>query len=129
MKKEDLRIGNLVYDSVRNKEVQIQLKHFRELYISEKMFFERYKAIELTEEKLLSFGFDKDEYQAEEYGESIGNLYKLNNFLVCKKEDAFYNYIEIDGDNYYSFCSTELTFAHQLQNLYYSLKKEELPIA
>ena len=118
MKKEDLRIGNLVYDSVRNKEVQIQLKHFRELYISEKMFFERYKAIELTEEKLLSFGFimsDDEKYLMDEYIAS----FKADYPLWIGKEGCCQG--ETIKDN--------IKCVHELQNLHYSLKKEELPIA
>ena len=118
MKKEELRIGNLVYDSVRNKEVQIQLKHFRELYISEKMFFERYKAIELTEDKLLSFGFimsDDGKYLMDEYIAS----FKADYPLWIGKEGCCQG--ETIKDN--------IKYVHELQNLHYSLKNEELPIA
>ena len=112
---QDLRIGNLVYDSVRNKEVQIELKHFRELYISEKMFFERYKAIELNDEKLLAFGFNK-----RNFGISITtymNLVYDDSQLIFECEDSFY-----------SFELEHVKYAHELQNLYYSLKNEELQI-
>ena len=123
MKKEDLRIGNLVYDSLRNKEVKIQLKHFRELAISEKVFFERYKAIELTEEKLLGFGF-----------EDTGVYYTLHIDIDFKLLiiPAYGFYPQIDKADYNGWQSVSLNkidYTHQLQNLYYSLKNKELPIA
>jgi len=115
MKKEELRIGNLVYDSLRNKEVKIQLKHFRELAISEKVFFERYKAIELTEDKLLSFGFFV-------YNKTMcPNRFTKGIFELEK----FNNCFRLEGINRV----VKLKYTHQLQNLYYSLKNEELPIA
>ncbi|MGK6342850.1 hypothetical protein ACMGDK_11460 [Chryseobacterium sp. DT-3] len=60
MKLEELRIGSMLYDSVRDKNVTLELKHFKELAIDEKCFFDRYKPIELTEEWIKLFGY-KDE--------------------------------------------------------------------
>ena len=118
MKKEDLRIGNLVYDSLRNKEVQIELKHFKELYISEKMFFERYKGVVITEEQLFGFGFimsDDEKYLMDEYIAS----FKADYPLWIGKEGCCQG--ETIKDN--------IKYVHELQNLHYSLKNEELPIA
>lgn len=111
---QDIRIGNLVYDSLRNKEVKIELKHFRELAISEKVFFERYKGIVITEGKLLGFGFET--YKI--------TFWKLP--LVLGHYASGWHHLS-DGSIINK--GIKLEYAHQLQNLYYSLKNEELPIA
>ena len=128
MKKEDLRIGNLVYDSLRNKEVKIQLKHFKELYISEKMFFERYKSIELTEKKLLNMGFEKIKYQMSLNNGSMNFHYQLkdnNSFKV------FFNgkWFTINQPNISPFEFRHNIYIHQLQNFFFCASGEELPIA
>lgn len=118
MKKEELRIGNYVIDNLGG---ILKIKG-----IGTESCTGHLNPIRLNEEWLLKFGFVKDEYQAEECGEDVGDLYVLNNFMICKKEGVFYNYIEIDGDKFYSFCSTELTSVHKLQNLFYAITTTEL---
>lgn len=131
--KKDLRIGNIV--KTDNSDV-VEIIELRENNARVKQYdghisfidYERLFGEELTEEWLLKFAFIKDKYQADECGEDVGDLYVLNNFMICKKEGVFYNYIEIEGDRFYSFCSTKLTHVHQLQNLYLALKEEELKL-
>ena len=80
------------------------------------LFFERYKAIELTEEKLLRFGFNK-----RNFGISITMYMSLvydDSQLIFECEDSFYS-LELE----------HVKQVHKLQNLYFSLKNEELPIA
>ena len=115
---QDLRLGITLYDSLRKKEIKLELKHFKELAISEEVFFERYKAIKLTEEKLLSFGFimsDDGKYLMDEYIAS----FKADYPLWIGKEGCCQG--ETIKDN--------IKCVHELQNLHYSLKNEELPIA
>ena len=112
---QDLRLGITLYDSLRNKEIKLELKHFKELSISEKMFFERYKAIKLTKEKLLRFGFimsDDEKYLMDEYIAS----FKADYPLWIGKEGCCQG--ETIKDN--------IKYVHELQNLYFSITGEEL---
>ena len=133
MEAKELRIGNFINNgefgigtisSIDFDNVELEVTSNEEF--TETALLAESTGIQLTEEWLIKFGFIKDEYQAEECGEGVGDLYILNNFMICKKENSFYNYIEIDGDKFYSFCSTELTSVHKLQNLFYAITTTEL---
>lgn len=130
----ELRLGILVYDSLRQKNITIQLKHFRELAISEKAFFDRYKAILITEEWLLGFGFHKIDKSPNgfkyaigiaDWGFTIENSFKANTWFF--------------GHEYYDACdgseneksmhfAYDLMYIHQLQNIYFSATNKELLI-
>lgn len=112
----ELRLGILVYDSLRQKNITIQLKHFRELSISEKAFFDRYKAVEISEELLLEMGFEKygdywyDPIESDDYQFVTGGFARV----LRHDRDATTHYI---GHS---------KFIHQLQNLISSLTGEQL---
>lgn len=110
MNKQDLRIGILMYDSVRQKEVTLELKHFKELEIAETNFFERYQPLELSVELLERLGFVFDEFLDCFF---IGKLQYFNYEYVCFKQK------ELD---------IEITKAHELQNIYFALTKTELKL-
>jgi hypothetical protein len=67
-----------------------------------------YNPIQLTEEWLLKFGFEK-----------IGTYFKINNeFEILTDNGRYYYYINLDR--------LYLNSIHQLQNLFYCLCGEEL---
>ena len=128
---KELRIGNLVFRTNKQtkEKLLIELTASDILDISANGVLSSfiYEPIPLTtEEWLLKFGFIKDEYQAKECGEDVGDLFKFKNFYICKKENQFFHYIEIDSDNFYSFCYTLIINIHDLQNLYFARIREEL---
>lgn len=118
MIKSELRIGILVYDSLRRKQIEIQLKHFRELSISEKCFFERYNPIPLTEEILLKFGFKKGVA-----GYEIEGLLKTGRWIEKKRLFD----VEICETSFLRYdCLKDIFHVHQLQNFYFSIIGKEL---
>lgn len=116
MEKQDLRIGITLYDSVRDKNIEIESKHFKELFIAENNFFDRYKAIELDEEWFLKFGFEKHERNP--FWFRKGNL-MVGLIGVAEMMNELGSTVRI---------STWINNVHQLQNLYQSLFGEDLKI-
>jgi len=118
---QDLRLGITLYDSLRNKEIKLELKHFKELAISEEVFFERYKAIKLTEEKLLRFGFeDLEKHNYSKLYITIKKVFFPNDFIVI------FNGMGVNPVLIPCNGQTNVKYIHQLQNLYFFLTNEEL---
>lgn len=130
LKPQDLRLGILIHDTVRNTNTTLQLKHFRELSISEEQFFNRYKPVAITDQMLLDFGFDKELYEEEAPDE--GHYYSLNlsdnkpcdlSLLGGDESGSLEVSLFPYDDSFY------FTYAHEIQSLYYSLNGEELNIS
>lgn len=114
MEIRELRIGNYVllddeklvkviwvkYDSVCIIEIGKEYPHAI-------VNISRISGIPLTEKILLKFGFLYDD-----------NFYHLNNIWIS---NFYENYFSLDG-----FDETKIEYIHQLQNLYFPLKGEEL---
>ena len=80
---------------------------------------EQFKPINLTEEWLVRFGFERVE------GNQWYNFYKLDNFKILIHTKDYSSMIN------WKDCSIEDRFnwnVHQLQNLYFALTGEELTI-
>lgn len=112
---QELRLGITLYDSLRKVEVIISKKHLREFLIDEKTFFERYKAISLSEDVLLERGFEKEGYQ---------DIY----VSFTKDEIRLWHYVKketflLDGIKY---LNVYIKFLHQLENLIIDLTQESL---
>lgn len=130
LKPQDLRLGILIHDTVRNTNTTLQLKHFRELSISEEQFFNRYKPVAISEEMLLDFGFDKELYEEEAPDE--GHYYSLGILdeeychlcFSAETEDGLLKVTLYPYEEVFSF-----TYAHELQSLHYDLAKKELNIS
>lgn len=108
MTKEDLRIGIILYDSLREKEIKVSEKHIREFLISKNVFFDRYKPILINEQYLLNNNFTK------KY-ESLNTIeYKLTGHkfeLVFIKDISMYSvYL---GNN----MSGKISYIHEFQNI------------
>lgn len=132
MKKQELRIGNLVLDK-DDKVFSIYgiLENsilIKDAYIG--MPIEWIKPIQLTEEWILNFGFTKQKVTKKLY--SLKNLksktwfslwevgdYVDPNELTFKEPKIWYSF---DNNNY----DVKIKFVHQLQNLYFALTGEEL---
>ena len=129
LKPQDLRIGILIHDTVRNTNTTLQLKHFRELSISEEQFFNRYKPVAITKEILLDFGFEKKLYEEENPDE--GHYYSL--YLP----DETHCDLSFLGDDekgslevsLFDYENIHFIYAHEIQSLYYDLNGEELNIS
>ena len=107
IKANELRIGNWVRDSDGFNKVI----HIEESFFYTEMFkntFADIKPIPLTEEILLKCGFEK-----------LGLIkYELNGVALNIKWSSYF---------IHRF-ETEIKYLHQLQNLYFALKGEELEI-
>ncbi|KAA0126454.1 hypothetical protein FY557_17545 [Chryseobacterium sp. SN22] len=114
---QDLRVGITLYDSVRDKNIKIEPKHFKELFIAEKKFFDRYKPVELTEDLLLRLGFQKT------YGYRYKDLKLLGRWIVYKSfvgdEIISKPFLRFDG-------IADIYDLHSLQNFIYVLTNTEL---
>ena len=111
---QDLRLGVLLYDSLRDKTIEVEIKHFQQLAVSEHSFKLRYLPIPLSEEWLLKFGFKRFPW-----GLSIDKLlFKDNLNHPCEE-------LTLEVGN--GFKATVKT-VHELQNLYKSLTGKELKL-
>ena len=119
MKANELRIGNLIWENyggiymvreIREKEVIIS-KTKTTIAVGYK--YSEVKVIELTEEWLLKFGFEKclNQYK---------KLTETQPFIILFLEEQF----QYDDLRY----RTNLKYVHQLQNLYFSLTGKELTL-
>jgi hypothetical protein len=113
IKAEELRIGNFFYPDVDGDAyAKITAKDILELYSDP--IDDYYKALPLTEEWLIKFGFKKNS----DNGDLKGNdcYYTHKNFKRCI---SLPNFI-YDG--------IKIKYVHQLQNLYFALTGEELEV-
>lgn len=107
MRKQELRIGINLFDTVRGVFVLIDKKHFRELAVSEERFFQRYVPIKISHEVLIDMGYMK---QGEHYNLNLHCIWKCSDIFICDKN------------------GTVLKYVHQLQNLLFFTKGVELII-
>ena len=103
-----LRIGNFYDHSGRVKKVTPIV--IEALFESERIWC---KAIPLTEEWLLRFGFVKklSNYELENFRFHVNKPSNYDGFLFCEG---------------YSVITDKIHFVHQLQNLYFALTNKEL---
>ena len=107
MKANELRIGNWVYFNGNLENIDLDSFHGIATYDC----FDSYKPIPLTEEWLEKFGFEEH-----------GNYFEKSIFRVFTTFRGFYLFI---GESYeYG----TIDYVHQLQNIYFALKDEELTI-
>jgi hypothetical protein len=117
IKANELRIGNFFYPDVDGDAyAQITAKDILELYSDP--IDDYYKALPLTEEWLIKFGFEKVEN-----GCLFKNIINYWNFFLWEKSD----YIDLVINK--SSIRLSIKYVHQLQNLYFSLTGEELEVS
>jgi len=120
---KDLRIGNLIYWDIPEKKnlihavTKISEEKIQTSPISLGESLNDYNGIELTEDWLVRCGF---EYV------TMG-IFKLGEFTVTKWSGEICEYKSWTANGIEKDC-VQLPYVHNLQNLYYELKKEELTI-
>ena len=113
---QELRIGNLVY-SLETNDIQ-KIRGINEEYVSidtvtfDYVSYDEIEPIPLTEEWLLKFGYIGNEPIFSE----ISTIFTNGIHKIWKPFNKFL-------DDTYRF---EINYVHQLQNLYFALKGEEL---
>jgi len=118
---EELRMGNLVFDGIRNEKVSSSMLHYLEQNIDK-----NYKPIPLTEEILLDFGFSITcDPENVHYKINVCNEYN-EKFVINRKVSYDVFYIQHKDCNDYSHFTTQIKHVHQLQNIFHSLTGEEL---
>jgi len=106
MKATELRIGNIIYNTVADRNTAIIADQYSIQYAH------LYKPIPLTEQWLKDFGFEKkfiDNDEGRYYD------YELNEF-----------HIHGLSNNHFIFLMRKINYVHQLQNLYFALTEKEL---
>lgn len=120
MKATDLRIGN--YYDHHGTVTQVTPTTIEDVYQSERIWC---KPIQLTEEWLIKFGFEK------QYDEGV---YEKNNnrieLIIWGDADPEWKFRKILGNhlNYWRHSMPAVKHVHQLQNLFFALCGEELQI-
>lgn len=115
LKANELRIGNLVSDIHASESFYAEIKKItqdRIYYGSFNSHPKDLKPIPLTEECLLKFGFIQDTGEPERFFNDIISLTKYKNAWT----------IEYNNNDFV------FEYVHELQNLHFILKKEELKI-
>lgn len=109
MTANELRIGNYVLDSYNGKITRINWQEIK--WIQE--VTDRYASIELTEEILLKYGFEKKQ----SYINGVGLCVFFENKKFNYRLNEFFEVVLL---------KIKLKNLHQLQNLYFALTGEEL---
>ena len=119
IKPQELIIGNYVEYRIqdelddRKEWWELSIIDSTDLQILESGIDDDYRAIPLTEEILLKFGFFKKlgNYELENFRFHISQPMNFDGFLFCEG---------------YSVITDKIQFVHQLQNLFFALTGEEL---
>ena len=136
MKAKDLRIGNLVmrenhlvnkYDKVKNHQIVVDHRDIQACVIAP----EKFKPIPLTEEWLIKMGFKSAGYGCPETGYKEKFPYKISlgsySELIIEHDFSYHIKSKVD-DHIVCVNNDNVEYVHLLQNLYHSLKREELTI-
>jgi hypothetical protein len=126
MKATDLRIGNLIYYRVvdrldeRKEWFEVSKIAAYDLTILQESLDYDYQPIPITEEWLLRFGFVKGKF--DNYVIVLDNEFsKISYWSNAKK-------IELSNTSGTTWGAVNCMYLHQLQNLYFALRGEELTI-
>lgn len=125
VKAEELRIGNLVCESTSSPPRQVTAQLLGEL--AEGWLIAH--PVALTPEILQEWcGFEKSLIEKNSWSKFYGNGF---DFFVLFKEDGYF-YSTLKGDymsDYLDDTGAAFHHLHQLQNLYFALTGEELPVS
>ena len=126
MKPQELRVGNCINAEISNGEETIEISNGKitgilqdSVYINEIKFpYESLRAIPITHDQLLKLGFYSDV------------LFEGDSPVYILKDKEFY----IDFNTLqpmeagFPIAKYKIEYVHQLQNLYYALRNEELTV-
>jgi len=130
MKAEGLRINNLVSRTNKltkeNLIIELTASCILDIHANGEMSSFIYEPIQLTEEWLLKFGFEKKTYRNL-------TLYYFSLKVLSHGEIAFHPKdqgfnIDLGTTTGYQFGRTQIKSVHQLQNLYFALTQTELTL-
>ncbi len=123
MKANELRIGNCVKTQIHGVGAVEAISETKILYSSnyDSLNIEYFEPIPLTEERLLRFGFIKNDWT--DNGKII--YYGWQNGTVLLETDSNNSFFVLDG-KHGEFNNIE--HVHQIQNLYFALTNKELTI-
>jgi hypothetical protein len=137
MKKEDLRIGNIINFSFGGisdiSPFGFANVAFMTKYDDDELFGKCFKPVPLTEEWLINFGFKKIGWTKsciKDRGIN-GDKNKTYHKLIKRSSDALivngneYSYVK---NKYKNFVNGKVEYVHQLQNLHFALTGKELTI-
>ena len=122
MKNTELRIGNIIsvaYVGAEGKEWKQYPAELKDI-IDIEHHPENYQYVEITGEWLLKFGFA----ETTRYGEEKIYNRQIFEYSTMHKEIT----LEIEGVEDCISYDTGVKYVHQLQNLYFALKEEELTV-
>jgi len=130
---KELRIGNLVDLGNRIAKI-IEIGHLScvvaDLEETQDTIedYERIKPIPLTEEWLYKFGFadiDKHDHDYNTYTDSNHDYYLQSD---VRRKDGKYTILDNSFDDLRDFTMIDISYVHQLQNMYFALTGEELTL-
>jgi hypothetical protein len=133
MKANELRIGNLVDLGNRIAKI-IEISNLSCVVVDLEETqdtiedYERTKPIPLTEEWLYKFGFkdiDKGDHDYNTYTDSNHNYYLQ---IDVRRRDGKYTILDNSFDDLRDFSLVDISYVHQLQNIYFVLTGEELTL-
>jgi hypothetical protein len=128
MKASELRIGNyikLMYNYEDFETLQVTLVDISDIEKKNGDF----EPIPLTEEWLYKFGFvdiDKRDHDYNTYTDSNHDYYLQSD---VRRKDGKYTILDNSFDDLRDFTMVDISYVHQLQNMYFALTGEELTIA
>ena len=130
MKANELRIGNLVYWDIPQKKNVVHIisailpntLHTQPISLGK---HKDYNPIPLTEEWLLKFGFELKE---ESFQDTLLDTFMFHKDNIVDVEFSDKHKLLYWHDNYTNVYHQEIKQVHQLQNLYFALRGEELTI-
>jgi hypothetical protein len=125
MKANELRIGNYIKLMFNYEDYELLQVTSDELVDVDKKRAD-YEPIPLTEEWLYKFGFkdiDKGDHDYNTYTDSNHNYYLQ---IDVRKKDGKYSILDNSFDDLRDFSMVDISYVHQLQNLYFALTGEEL---
>jgi hypothetical protein len=129
MKANELRIGNFFYPDVDGDAyAKITAKDILELYSDP--IDDYYKALPLTEEWLIKFGFfynkEDNYYFIQNPDGGIHSIKYLEKDEFLKEESGWAYFTEDSDASCHRLCM--LNYIHELQNLYFAINKTELEV-
>lgn len=127
METSELRIGNLISFRGYAREVKYIMPNKVKVDGAETYYFvSEYKPIQITEERLLKLGFEKDkEYFTKRYSRYEDEIIS---WLMVHYDKSMSRYVATVGNDNNIFAININSYLHiyQLQNLYFSLTGEGL---
>ena len=122
IKANELRIGNILYSNLTERNFICNSEDIYNLAMDYNANNANY--VELTEEWLLKFGFEKDDTGVDMFDQDYCEWYQIEFPIIgvlCQSSDKSYLFDENTD-------TLRIKYVHQLQNLYFALTGEELTI-